>query len=421
MLIPAVLISTFILMAAFVHLVIACYFRTKMSLHVLDTPDENENGLASVLLAIRGCDPGLRKTLIRLLEQDYRNFNIHLIVDHKSDAAWNLVHQVKSEFDLSGRMKIHEMTKPLKTCGLKCSSLLQGLNHIENKTKYLVLLDADVTPHSTWLGQLIAPLKDEKIGVVTGNQWFEPEKATPGSVLRSLWNAGALVPTAILSNPWAGTFAMRMEDVRRARLPKIWRKSIVDDGPIRRALQPLGLSIYFSPSLIMVNREKCTFGYVNRYVTRMLTWSRIYETTFVNTVVHAIITFVFFATAILILAAALKNGDVVPAVLMGTGMLLSSLLTTVAFLVVRNAVAFSIGLRGDSLKRISFMHVIKLILLTPVAQLIYGMSCFRACLTQRIQWRQITYELRGRSQVKMVRYQPWIANEPEKVHSEVSI
>jgi len=415
------IIATLFVGASLVHLVIACYFRTKMALHVPEPYADEDLGLASIMLSIRGCDPGLKKTLIELLNQEYDNYEVHLIVDHKSDNAWNLVHQIKSEFDVDNRFRIHEMRKPLKTCGLKCSSLLQGLNNLRSDSRYLVLIDADVTPHPKWLGQLIAPLQDKKIGVVTGNQWYEPETSSIGSALRSLWNAGALVPTAILSNPWAGTFAMRMEDVRRAKLQKIWRKSIVDDGPIREALQPLGLSIYFSPSLIMVNRDRCTFKYVNRYISRMLTWSRMYETTFVNTVLHAMVTFGLLGACLVAFLFSLLNQDWSSATVVGSSLMAGLLITSISYFVVRNAVAHCVGLRGEKLRRLSIDRVFQLVVLAPIAQLIYCVSCFRAALTQKIQWRQITYELKGKSTVKMVRYRPWIASEPDQVRSEVSI
>ena len=415
------IIATLFVGAALVHLLIACYFRTKMALHVPEPTTDEDRGLASIMLSIRGCDPGLKNTLIQLLNQNYENYEVHLIVDHKSDAAWNLVHEIKSEFDVENRFQIHEMRKPLKTCGLKCSSLLQGLTNVHQDSNYLILIDADVTPHPNWLGQLIAPLANEKIGVVTGNQWYEPETASAGSVLRSLWNAGALVPTAILSNPWAGSFAMRMKDVRRAELQKIWGQSIVDDGPIRQALRPLGLSIYFSPELIMVNRDRCTFQYVNRYVSRMLTWSRMYETTFTNTVLHAIIMFGLLIACLGFLVTALVNQDLDSALLIGSSLMTGLFLTSISYFVVRNAVSHCIGMRGETLQRLSFGRVFQYIALTPVAQLIYCVSCFRAALTQRIQWRQITYELKGKSKVEMVDYRPWIATEPEQVRSEVSI
>ena len=417
----AAVVSVLVVVGAFVHMAIAVYFRTKLVLQTFESNAEHQNGLASVILAIRGCDPGLKQTLLALLDQDYENYDIHLVVDHRRDAAWNLVHEVKEQFDEDHRISIHEMTKPMKTCGLKCSSLLQGLEQLHPNTKFLVLIDADVIPHENWLSHLIAPLADKKIGVVTGNQWFEPKTLSAGSILRSLWNAGALVPTAIYSNPWAGSFAMRMKDVRRARLAKIWRRSIVDDGPIRRALQPLGLSIYFAPNLIMVNRERCTLSYVFRYVRRMLTWSRMYESTFLNTVIHAGLTVGLVLSAFAALITSIVLGNWEAATTVGIGILVAGLVNGCAYFAVRNAVSLNAGLRGEELGKVSLLRTFLVLTLAPVAYLVYGFSCLQACLCQHIQWRQITYQLHGRSQVKMVRYQPWVPSEADQVQSEVSI
>jgi cellulose synthase/poly-beta-1,6-N-acetylglucosamine synthase-like glycosyltransferase len=407
----AIVLSILLVCAALVHCVIVFYFRTMVMLGSQPDLGAHDHGLASVILSVRGCDPGLRMTLIQLLSQDYDNFEIHLIVDHRSDRAWQLVHEVKREFDVNGRLTIHEMTRPLKTCGLKCSALLQGLDNIHPNSKYLVLIDADVVPPATWLRQLIAPLSDRKIGVVTGNQWFEPADNSVGSLLRSLRYAGALVPTAIYSNPWAGTFAMRMRDVRRARLPKIWRKSIVDDGPIRQALKPLGLQIHFAPALIMVNRERCTLKFVCEYVARTLTWSKMYEPTFLNTIVHcvAVVGLLILAMASFVVAVGL--GAWQAALVLAAGLIVSSLLNLASYFLVRGTVSISSNLEGRGFTVARRGRFLKLLFLTPVACLIYGYSCFRAARNQQICWRQITYELRGKSEVKMLRYHPWISDE----------
>ena len=171
----------------------------------------------------------------------------------------------------------------------------------------------------------------------------------------------------------------------------------------------------------MVNRDRCTFKYVNRYVSRMLTWSRMYETTFVNTVLHAMVTFGLLGACLVAFLFSLLNQDWSSATVVGSTLMAGLFITSVSYFVVRNAVAHCIGLRGEKLRRLSISRVFQFVVLAPIAQLIYCVSCFRAALTQKIQWRQITYELKGKSTVKMVRYRPWIASEPDQVRSEVSI
>lgn len=421
MLIVSVVIAVLLICAAFIHFVIAFYFRTKVMLQPDEVQPENDYGLASIVLSVRGCDPGLKQTLIRLLQQDYSNYEINLVVDHRKDNAWQVVHEVKEQFDDQRRLTIHEMTKPLKTCGLKCSSLLQGIDNIHPNSKYLVLIDADVTPHASWLSQLIAPLNNKKIGVVTGNQWFEPTQDNIGSMVRSLWYAGALVPTAIYANPWAGSFAMRMEDVHRSKLPKIWRKAIVDDGPIRQALQPLGLGIHFCPSLIMINRERCTIGFVCRYISRILTWSKMYEPTFLNTVLHCVSTVGLILAAIGIVVTNLVTGAWTALVIVASGGVAASAISALTYVVVRNAVSMSSNLESQSFEPIGVVKSLKLFALAPVAYLIYGYACFVAATRQTISWRQITYELRGDSSVKMLGYRRWVAEQKEEAASEISI
>ena len=422
MIITSVVIAVLMTVTAVAHFVTAFYFRTIVMLRADSSKPENDYGLASIIMSVRGCDPGLRKALIRLLEQDYENYEVHLVVDHHKDNAWQVVHEVKEQFDEDCRLTIHEMKKPLKTCGLKCSSLLQGLDQIHPNSKYLVLMDSDVTPHTNWLSQLIAPLGDKKIGVVTGNQWFEPNTTNAGSLIRSLWYAGALVPTAIFSNPWAGSFAMRMEDVRRAKLPKIWRKSIVDDGPIRQALKPLGLTIHFCPSLIMINRERCTLSFVNRYISRTLTWSKMYEPTFLNTIIHCVTTVGLLIAAMVLFVASIITGTWNASFLLAASLLSACVFNFMSYCVVRNAVSVSSNLESGKFQPLNFFRVFKLIALTPFAHLIYGVACLQAAVRQKIQWRQITYELRGKSGIKMTRYRRWVSEEEsEEQASEISI
>jgi cellulose synthase/poly-beta-1,6-N-acetylglucosamine synthase-like glycosyltransferase len=57
----------------------------------------------------------------------------------------------------------------------------------------LAVIDADAVPHRWWLRDLVAPLSDPRVGVATGNRWYMPEHANWGSLVRYLWNVGAVV------------------------------------------------------------------------------------------------------------------------------------------------------------------------------------------------------------------------------------
>jgi glycosyltransferase involved in cell wall biosynthesis len=418
----AIIVAAILILAACVQLGIAVYSHLVFKRETVCRVDPEQQHPVAVLMCVRGCDPSLRASLISILNQQYEDYAVHLVVDHHRDAAFELVREVKREFDRNHRLTIHELRDPLSTCGLKCSSLVQGLAAVSSTTKYLALLDADVETHPTWLAELIGPLeRDPTIGLVTGNQWFEPPAgSTWGALTRSTWNAGALVPTFLFKNPWAGTFAMRLEDVYRSGLSDVWKHSVIDDGPMRNAIDSLRLKIYFAPSLIMVNRENCTFRYVNRWVGRMLTWSRLYEPTFFLAVIHAI----FSNTVMLANFAALTIGCTLANVsLIGVAaasLLISGVLSVLSYLTVRRIVTYSCQLRGESLPPITILRLAKLLLTVPIAQSVYGRSCLAALFSQTVLWREITYELKSKTDVKMVNYKPF-SQTTEQAGSNVSI
>ena len=408
--------------AAVVQLLVAyCYCQYFKQLNVTRMPEAQQSGV-SVIMCIRGCDPTLRKSLINILDQDFRDYLVHVMVDHREDIAWRIVHEIKQEFDVDDRLQIHEMTTPFETCGLKCSALVQGLGELAPDTRYVALLDADVATHGGWLSELIGPLENDRtIGAVMGSQWFEPPvDANWGAFVRSSWNAGALVPTVLFRNPWAGSLAMRLEDIHRAELAKVWRFSMIDDGPVRNALEEIGLRMHFAPSLIMINREDCTFDYAWRWVARMLTWSRLYETTFFLPIMHAL----FSNTVMLINFGLLGWGLVVAdfglVTAMGLGLISSGLLSVSAYAIVRGTAARSCRLRGESLAPVAARQVGQMLLTVPLTQLVYGWGVCRALVAKQITWRKITYQIHGKQRIQMLGYRPFQDSSSNK-DSHVSI
>ena len=79
---------------------------------------EGPSARASVFMSVRGCDPTLRNSLAAILQQDYLDYDVHLVVDHRGDSAWNVVHEIQERFDHYHRLTIHEMRPPVETCGL---------------------------------------------------------------------------------------------------------------------------------------------------------------------------------------------------------------------------------------------------------------------------------------------------------------
>lgn len=393
--------------ASLVQWGVAVWFRRKFVRTKNETAAASQPS-AAVIMSVRGCDPSLRESLLGVIDQNYGDYSVHVVVDHPTDQAWEFIHQLKSEHDHRDVLKIHEMKNPADTCSLKCHAIVQALESVSPETHLIALLDADVRPHGNWLSELTCPLSDETVGAVTGNQWFEPESpANIGSLIRSSWNAGAMALTLIFCNPWAGSFAMRLKDIRRSGLLETWKRSIVDDGPIRNAVDNIGLKICYAPSLIMVNRETCSFSYVNRWVTRMLTWSRLYENTFFLTVLHAgFSNSIMFANfALFVVAIARQNWLAMAAA--AAGLIVSGWLSVAAYVESRRCAQHSCDLRGQHLPPLSISRLVAIFWLAAVGQTIFGTSCLQAMWKKRITWRDITYQLESKDEIKRLDYRPY--------------
>ena len=363
---------------------------------------------AVVVMAVRGCDPTLEKTVAGLLDQNFRSYRIVVVIDSQADPAWDVLQRIKAESDPENRLSITEMDPPRLHCSLKCNAIISAVETLPVETQWIAFVDADVEVHPNWLADVLGPLTNPTVCVSTGNQWFEPNnRKSEGALLRSIWNAGAIVPSVLLEHAWAGSMAVRYEDLIVSRLIDDWKTAIVDDGPMADFSKLMNGQIYVSPKLLMVNREDCSVKFAASWITRMLTWSRLYESTFVLTNVHAGISalFVFCLASATILALLTINLMLLISCLL-TWALASAMLVG-GYWLVREAVSHSLKSRDlPELRPLQRQDWVALGLRMWAVQLLYCYGCFRASQLTSIKWRGIEYVLNGKS-VELVEYRPY--------------
>lgn len=363
-----------------------------------------------VFLSLRGADPGLEAGIERLLDQDYPNYQLRVVVDSEADPAWDLMKRAADRRD-DDRLQVDAIRERRTTCGLKCTAMAQLADDLPDDCEVIVLADADMVPHRGWLRELTAPLADEEVGLATGNQWFSPERAWWGSLIRAVWNAGAIVNTFLWANPWAGSCAIRRSVFDAAGLADKWKTTAVDDGPIQGALKPLNVQMRFVPTLVMINREDCTLSFSLTWIARMLTWSRLYEPTFAITLYHAL------STTALILCGIIGGGFAAAFdQWVAAAMLWGSVLTfigsmAISLLWIDSAVRRVARLRGEEHPALPVIAYAKMICAVPLTQFIYAIAAVVAFLRRRIQWRGVTYELNGPYDVRLVDDQPFQVDE----------
>jgi cellulose synthase/poly-beta-1,6-N-acetylglucosamine synthase-like glycosyltransferase len=121
--------------------------------------------VVSVFLCVRGGDPSLAGCLNGLLEQDYPNYDIRVVIDSSDDPAWQVIAPIVERAD-PRILQIRVLENRLRTCSLKLSSLVQAIAAMSESTEAVVLVDADVIPYRRWRGcndgrSLVCPPREE--------------------------------------------------------------------------------------------------------------------------------------------------------------------------------------------------------------------------------------------------------------------
>jgi len=112
---------------------------------------------------VRGVDFGSRENFASFCMQDYPEYEILFAVNDESDPAVPLVRQIMGEFP---RRRIRLFTSAEE---LGANRKVNKLAMLAREARYdvLVLTDGDVRVGSNFLREVIAPLRDARIGAVT--------------------------------------------------------------------------------------------------------------------------------------------------------------------------------------------------------------------------------------------------------------
>ncbi|MBD0266232.1 MAG: glycosyltransferase family 2 protein, partial [Tolypothrix sp. Co-bin9] len=246
----------------------------------------------AVILCLRGVDPFLSNCLRSLLNQNYPQYDLKLIVDSYDDAAWKIA------TDISEQAATNVQISPLRmlrhNCSLKCSSLVQAISELDDSYKVVALIDADTVPHPNWLRELVTPLTHPKVGATTGNRWYLPTGKYWGSMVRYQGNISTVVQMFLFRIPWGGNLALKTEIFRETALLDKWGQALNEDKLLCKVLKKQGMQVKFVPSLIL-NREECDLPSLLSSLERQLLSSRLYHPLW-STVIGDVISSILFPT-----------------------------------------------------------------------------------------------------------------------------
>ena len=353
---------------------------------------------ARIVLCLRGSDPFLGDTLRAAAVQDHPDYELRVIVDSECDPAWQQTREALAKVEPRCRLIIEPLEGRPTTASLKCASLLQGLDDAEASTAMVALLDADVVPSKAWLRTLAETLADDhRCGVATGNRWYAPPDASPGSWTRAGWNAGALVQMVCFGIPWGGTLAFRSDLLEAAGLRAKWSASFCEDTLLPQALRGIGRKVTFVPSLIAVNREHVRLPALFEWVARQLLTARLYHPAWPTVAVFGLSApITVLATAAASMSAATRGDLATLGWLLGALFVFLISLPTL-FIWIRAIVHRSVGARPRR------MPLSLLLWGVLSAQCLYAAALLKAMAMRSAQWRGVTYAIEGPWRIRLVR------------------
>ncbi len=357
-----------------------------------------------VILPVRGADNTLADCIEALARQDYDNYRVRVVLDSLTDPGWRVIDQVLvTQPGLP--IEVVELREPHPECSLKCSSVYQATEQLDD-CEVVALLDSDIVPHDSWLSELVAPLADEQVGAATGNRWYLPQRCQLGSLLRYFWNAAAVVTMQMWGMPWGGTLAIKRSVLEGTDLRERWRRAGCEDVPLVRSLKQLGLQIRFVKSLIMIDRDEVRMGDCLRFLDRQLLWVRLYYPScwWVCNVWQVLVASCIVTAGVVGLAG-LFVGE--PELFAGAVAVLG-LSACVSIAVVR-WVERTLLPRERSPIAQNPWRMIGAITFTNIAMV---RVVFVSLLTRTIHWRGIVYRIAGPWRIRLLEYHPYVDESP---------
>lgn len=381
-------------------------------------PDEQLPKTA-VILCLRGADPFLTNCLRSLLNQNYPQYDLKLIVDSQKDPAWKIATDTIQQ-ERATNVQISPLRIARQNCSLKCSSLLQAVSELDDSYTVVALVDADTVVHRNWLRELVSPLADPKVGATTGNRWYLPTGRYWGSLVRYVGNVSTVVQMYLFRIPWGGTLAVKTELLRETGLLDKWGQAFNEDTMIRKVLEKHGMQVKFVPSLIMLNREECELPNLKYSLMRQLLSARLYHPLWLAVVSDAISSILIPSLVVVLFLASLLTGDWNLAAVLFRNFSIYTLGLLFMMLALEYGVQQVIRKHGEPMAKLSALTVMKMLIAIPLTQWVYGLAMVLSLGMRRVNWRGISYQIKGPWGVRLVEYRPYqLLDEPDE--SKVSI
>ena len=227
---------------------------------------------ATILKPLCGAEPALYEHLRSFCEQHYPSWQVVFGVRDPHDAALEVVHRLRSEFpQLDLQIAINSAQHGISS---KVSNLVNMMPLARHD--YIVIADSDIRVGPDYLERVIAPLLDERVGIVTCLYRGCPR---PGfwSLLASIFINEWFVPSVrvlALSGSRAFAFGATIA-LRRATLARVGGFAVIadqlpDDYRLGELTRRVGLRTVLSEVEVETCVDEADLGELVRHQLRWL-------------------------------------------------------------------------------------------------------------------------------------------------------
>lgn len=225
--------------------------------------------ICGLVIPVAGTTPMTETALRSLLEQNYPDYSVRIVMESANDPAAPLVARLENEFP---RLKV-VVAGPAMRCGQKNHNLLAGVRSLPEETEIFAFCDSTHLARPDFLRCLIEPIARRETAFSTGYHQVESGDATIptlGYALSVLFMR-LLQGMASLTQPWGGALAMSGSAFVRYEVAKLWATNVVDDCSLAGWLQKKGVHVRCAAGALLITRASAhTFRVWDAWLTRQI-------------------------------------------------------------------------------------------------------------------------------------------------------
>lgn len=354
----------------------------------------------ALICPCKGLEPGLAENLAALTRFDYSDYEIFFTLASNQDPAYTVIERIAAASQRRAQVII---AGPPKGCAEKANNLRAAAQRVTREFEIIVFADSDIRVGRAWLGRLVAPLADTRLGASTTFRWLFPSQR-PGlgsfaSAFASAWNAAIVTMLGEYARNfcWGGGTAIRREVFEELHVMEVWHNVASEDLALTRLLQQDGRPILFMPECLASTLFDTTVEGLLEFTNRQMIITRVYAPRIWASGAGAHLSYcvtLLYAAAVMLVRAVTGETwfELVPVAL------LLPLLAAIKGALRAIAVEKLLPEWGEKVKEWSWAWI----LLAPLVPFLYAWNSIVAAATRKIRWRGIPYELVSPTQTRIL-------------------